>query len=55
MQSNRYEYDETSDESDEVSSSDDRDGQWGANVGYQWGTMWNYFRMHLPLGGGVYT
>ena len=31
------------------------EAQWGAYMGYQWGTMWNYFRVHLPLGGGVYT
>jgi hypothetical protein len=30
------------------------EAQWGAYTGYQWGTMWNYFRVHLPLGGGVY-
>jgi hypothetical protein len=31
------------------------EAQWGAYTGYQWGTMWNYFRVHLPHGGGVYT
>jgi hypothetical protein len=31
------------------------EAQWGAYKDYQWGTMWNYFRVHLPLGDGVYT
>jgi hypothetical protein len=31
------------------------EAQWGAYTGYQWGTVWNYFRVPLPHGDGVYT